>query len=389
MPALLLAFCGIWISLSWIELLIDGKAALNVDFRVFWAAATLAASGAPLDALNIDQLSTVHGVVNDDWMPWAYPAGFLVALMPLGVLSFSAAWLAFTLVSIGASLAAFRPFSGGITPVWLGFALAPAMMPNLTMGQTSVLWTAGIVGALALLRAERPIMAGVVIGLLTLKPQLGLLVPIALIAATAWPTFISAAVTTIAISVISTLIVGIEYWGEMYEMMRLHFESVRGASDENALMISAFAAFAGVGIPDAAALTLQWAITGLAAITVFVAWRSPKVGFDLKAATLLLGIVSSTPYLWFYESALLAPAALFLLRAGVLGNSTPGLILACLMWLGITPAFLILFFTDLPDIGMRFAFAPVALAAIVVCVTALVRRIRSPLPAPFASQENP
>jgi len=388
-PALLVMFCIIWIAGSWLELGETGQTALSIDFRVFWAAAKLAVSGAPLDALDVNRLSSVHGIVSNDWMPWAYPASFLVALMPLGTLSFSAAWLVFTAVSIIAVLVAFRPFSGGVVPVWLGFALAPAMMPNLTMGQTSLLWTAGIVGALALTQGNKPILAGIVIGLLTLKPQLGLLIPIALIASGAWLTFISATVTTIVISVIATLLVGVEYWPEMYAMMQFHFDRVREASNENALMISVFSILSGLGIPEQVALISQWMVTAMSAIIVFVAWRSPKVGFDLRAATLLLGIVSATPYLWYYESALLAPTALFLLRAGVLGGGTAGFVLAGLMWLGITPAFLVLFFTDLPNIEMRFAFAPVAFAAIVVCVTAVIRTMRSPLTVKNAQQELP
>ncbi|MCG7521219.1 glycosyltransferase family 87 protein [Ruegeria sp. Ofav3-42] len=384
-PALLLIFIGVWILGSWRELHETGETVAKVDFRVFWAAARLAVLGSPLEALSIDSLANTHGVVDGEWMPWAYPAGFLVALMPLGTMSFSAAWLVFTIVSIGAVLIAFRPFSSGVIPVWLGFAIAPAILPNLMMGQTSILWSAGIVGALALIRADKLILAGIVIGLLTLKPQLGILIPIALIASAAWPTFISAAITTIMISVFATFVVGIEYWSEMFNMMQAHFDNIRDASEQNTLMISAFSTFSSFGLPDRVALLLQWTTTSLAAVMVFVTWRSPKISFDLRAATLLLGIVSSTPYLWFYESALLAPAALFMVRAGILGSNTSGMILTALMWLGIAPAFLLRVFSDLSDVSMRLAFAPVTLAAIIVCVQAIARQLRAPECTPLRS----
>ncbi len=379
-PALLVMFCLIWIYVSYVEMVAEGNLALNIDFRVFWAASKLAYSGSVMSTLDVEQLASVHQVSEEKWMPWIYPPGFLIVLTPLGALNFSTAWLVFTLVSLAASLIAIRPFSGGLVPVWLGFGLAPALLPNLTTGQTSVLWTAGLVGALALLRDNRQVLAGILIGLLTLKPQLGLLIPIALIASGAWRTFFSAAATTILISVLSTMMSGIDYWYRLKALLDQQVVFVRAAIDENDLMISGYSVFAGIGLPEPLALGLQWCLALMAAFAVFVAWRSPKIGFDLRAATLLLGIAMSTPYLWFYEATLIAPAGLFLLRAGVLSESSAGLILAGLMWLGITPAFVVMFFTEFDQIGMRTAFAPLVSAAIVVCIVAITRRLRDPVP---------
>ena len=42
---------------------------------------------------------------------------------------------------------------------------------------------------------DRPIRAGILIGLLTIKPQLGLLIPVILIAERSYATFAAAAVT--------------------------------------------------------------------------------------------------------------------------------------------------------------------------------------------------
>ena len=133
---------------------------VSVDFYVFWAAAKLALQGLPLDAFDVTRIAEMAAVTHDDWMPWAYPPGFLLLVMPLGLLPFAPAWAVFMAVSCAALLLATRPFAAGRTQVLLGAALAPAILPCLLVGQTTILWLAGLMAALAALRAERPILAG-------------------------------------------------------------------------------------------------------------------------------------------------------------------------------------------------------------------------------------
>jgi len=57
------------------------------------------------------------------------------------------------------------------------------------------LLTAALAGAALLSLERRPILAGVFIGLLAIKPHLALLFPVALIAIGAWRTLLAAAVT--------------------------------------------------------------------------------------------------------------------------------------------------------------------------------------------------
>ncbi|SDW30247.1 Protein of unknown function [Ruegeria halocynthiae] len=378
-PLFVLALTLFWVGSGWYAVVVQGKMSLSVDFKVFWAAGHLAHLGDPLAAFDIDRLSEVHEASKeDDWMPWSYPPSFLVALMPLGALSFSPAWAMFTVISLVAMLLAIRPFACGIVPVWLAFAFAPAMLPNFYMGQTTALWAAGLLGALAALKHERFVLAGFFIGLLTLKPQLGLLIPLALIASGSWRTIMSATVTTLVISLLSTLVVGVDYWSEMRHMMGVHFEEIQGSIHLNTLMLSPYSLIAGIGLPEPVALATQWILTGLSGIAVFVAWRSPKVDFDLRAAVLILGISLSTPYFWFYEAGLLAIATLFLLRAGVLTKTPLRLALAAAMWIGIGPATHLVLFKMTDTLSLRLVFAPILILACAVCLQALISKLRKP-----------
>ncbi|MGC9370338.1 MAG: glycosyltransferase family 87 protein [Paracoccaceae bacterium] len=376
--ALTLGVCVIWIGAAWVEMAQTGQSAIAVDFRVGWAAARLALEGAPLDAFDPARLNAVHGVAMDEWMPWVYPPGYLAALMPLGLLPFGWAWALFTALSVAAILAAVRPFAAGLLPVQLGFALAPTTLSALLLGQTSLLWSAGLLAALAALRAERAALAGVFIGLLTLKPQLGLLIPAALLAAGAWRTILAAAVTALLLAAGPTLLFGPGYWPQLLGTMDSVFAELRGAVPDVPLMISPYSALAGLGLPEAAALTLQWGLTAIAAGAVAFAWRSPGAGFDLRAAVLLAAIPLSSPYLWHYESALLAPAALFIIRAGVVPTRGAGLLLPAALWLGLGPSILLQLFAEGAQMPFRLVFAPLALLSFGTCVAALWSRHRAP-----------
>ncbi|MEX0307502.1 MAG: glycosyltransferase family 87 protein [Ruegeria sp.] len=386
-PAFVFALFLFWIGSAWYAVVDQGKMSLAIDFKVFWAAGHLAHLGDPLAAFDINRLAEIHEAsMEDEWMIWSYPPAFLVALKPLGALSFSQAWAIFSAISIVAMFLAVRPFACGITPVWFAFALPPAILPNLYMGQTTALWTAGLLAALAALQNGRLVLAGFFIGLLTLKPQLGLLIPLALVASGAWKTIISATITTIVISLMATLVVGVGYWAEMRDMMELHFETIRYSIQSMTLMLSPYSLLASIGLPDSVALALQWTLTALAGVAVFVAWRNPKVGFDLRAAVLILGISLSAPYFWFYEAGLVAMAALFLLRAGVLTTTPLRLVLAAAMWIGIGPATHFVLFKMTETLSLRLVFAPILILACAVCLQALIVTLRKPA-TPYVNDE--
>ena len=161
-------------------------------------------------------------------------------------------------------------------------------------------------------------------------------------------------------------------------MMSEHFDQIQRLISGHTHMLSPYSLLASLGIEDRIALTLQWLITALAGLAVFLAWRSAKVGFDLRVAVLMLGITLSTPYLWHYEAALLAMAALFLLRAGVLTQRPWGLMLAAIMWIGVSPVFLINAFAHSSVVSLRLAFAPILILACLVCLRALITSLRKP-----------
>jgi hypothetical protein len=357
-----------------IELSGSGESAFTIDFYVFWAAAKLALQGLPFDAFDVARLQQAAGNVDPDWMPWAYPPGFMMALMPLGLLPFWAAWFVFDAIGLVAFALAVRRFVAGRPQVLLAVALAPAVMPSLIVGQTTMLWMAGLIAALAALRADRPILAGICIGCLTLKPQLGVLLPVMLVACGAWRAILSAVLTTAVLAAVPTGLFGIGYWPRMLDMMRLHGDMVRANIAGMDLMVSPYSAMVGAGVGEPLALALQWSVTAACALIVFLSWRSRTASPDLRAAILFAVIPLASPYLWFYESAFLVPAALFMWRAGVLVAKPGAAALGLAMWLGLAPPFLAILSTGAGIEVFRFVFVPVNIVALLACLRHAMRK---------------
>ena len=311
-----------------------GATTLESDFRVLWAAARLFLEGEPLAAFQSDRVRAVYDPTSTDWMPWLYPPGYLFVMAPLGALPYAPAFLAMTLLSVAAMALAARPFVGGVGPAWAALTLAPAYLPTLVIGQNSLVWLAVLLAALYALRSGRPILAGVLIGCLTLKPQLGLMLPVALLAAWQWRAILAAGATALLLAGLPTLAVGPEYWPLLATQLADHAERMITLTPDLDLLVSPGYLPTRLGLAPSTALSMQWALTALCALSVAVFWRSRRVGFDAKVALLLTAILLSAPYLWYYEAAMMAAIGLFLLRAGILVPRGAQAFLLVLLWIG-------------------------------------------------------
>ena len=84
-----------------------------------------------------------------------------------------------------------------MTSLWLLLALAfPSVLINVGHGQNGFLTAALLGGALVVLD-RRPLVAGILLGLLVYKPQYGLMLPIVLAVSGRWRCFAAAAATVV------------------------------------------------------------------------------------------------------------------------------------------------------------------------------------------------
>jgi hypothetical protein len=316
------------------------SASLRIDFAVFWAAAKLAFNGLPLAAFDRQALLAAAGLPGAESpsnFVWLYPASFLVALTPLGALSFSLAFPTFIASSAIAFALAVR------SPALVLPGLSRLMLASpvvvyccLMIGQTGLLWTAGLVAGLWAMRCGNAVAAGIAIALLTMKPQLGLLIPVALIAARQWAIIGWAGVFTLVLVGIATALTGTEYWA-------LHVDALRNVVDRAAdgalrmhLLISSYGFLRALGIAHGAAFALQFALTASLIVMIGWVWSRPGLSDDLKCATLCAAIPLATPYAYVYEMPILLAVALFLIRDGF-GRSLASKTWLLVLWVGPAP----------------------------------------------------
>ncbi len=251
-------------------------------------------------------------------MPFPYPPLYLLIIRPLGWLPYPVAlllWIGVTLVAYLFAVCApsWRP------AVVLPALLAPATAFNLLSGQNGFLTVALLVGGVRL-APSRPLAGGVLLGLLAYKPQFGLLVVIALVAARWWRTAFAAAFTVVAAVAASLLAFGFEAWRRwvtstpdflsIVDSYRGHLVQITPTPFANALAFGASARLA---------LVVQLAVTVLAAVGVWFAFREAgarggegSAGADDRAAVLATASILASPYAFAHDLPLAGAAvALF------------------------------------------------------------------------------
>jgi hypothetical protein len=122
-------------------------------------------------------------------------------------------------MSIGVAFAAFMAASftiylGASSDRWRAvpfLALNPATFANFLNGQSGFLSAGLILGATRILM-KHPLAAGALFGLLTYKPQLGVMVPVALLAARQWKCVASATLTTALMIAATSWRFGVGAW---------------------------------------------------------------------------------------------------------------------------------------------------------------------------------
>ena len=137
---------------------------------------------------------------------WHYPPPFLFVATALACLPYAVAYAAWSAISLVPYLAMMQAIVS--RPFGLLLALAfPVVLTNVQIGQNGFL-TAALVGGALLFMPTRPVLAGVCLGLLTYKPQYGVLFPIVLIATHQWRVFFSATAVAVALGLASWLAFG-------------------------------------------------------------------------------------------------------------------------------------------------------------------------------------
>ncbi len=269
------------------------------------------------------------------YRPWVYPPAFLIILVPFGLLGFTASYAAFQLAGatlLGGALLARADQPAAAKWVALAALLCPAASINVIDGQCGFLVAGLLVLGFRLLPA-RPVLAGVVLGLGCVKPQFGLMVPVALIAARQWPAVLGAAVSALGLALASVAAFGWRPWLWWFDRAAFSYGHTGSewASFERMWGNSVYACAALLHLPPMVCLALQIAAVLLATVFVYRTWRGPGAA-DRKLAVLLAASLLAAPHFSTYDMLLLAVAGA-LWFAGLAAPSFAEATLLLLLWL--------------------------------------------------------
>jgi len=312
---------------------------LYPDFFGTWSFARFAAIHPAVEVYDQPHLFAFQRELAPDlpeFFPYPYPPSFLLLLAPLGRLPFWAAYAVWILPALAAYLLVAARLAAGMRAALVLLAL-PATALCIVYGQSGFLTAALLLGALSLLPV-RPVAAGVLLGLLTVKPQLGLLVPVALLAARAWAAIAAAAVTALALVLLSVALHGWDPWPTWLTAMRLHADAAAMMQDKYIrIMATPAAALTWAGLGPVVARAAQAAISLAAAVAI---WRIFRRGVTpLGIAALAVGTFAATPYAFVYDTPLaMAGLLVFVLERRQAGGRMRAGELALCVFAALAPA---------------------------------------------------
>jgi len=337
---------------------------MPTDFVNVWSAGRLALEGHPAWAWDWEIQKRVQVAVLGQSYPgnfaWHYPPPFLFVAATLARLPYGAAFAGWVALSFVPYLLMMRAVVG--RPFGLLLAAAfPVVLTNALVGQNGFL-TASLIGGALVLLSGRPVLAGICLGLLSYKPQYGLLFPLVLIATAQWRAFVAAGVTVVLLAAVSWLVYGTESWQAFFHWMPMFSQAflTEGRAPWGKMQ-SIFALVRYFGGSEPLGWTFQWIMTAAVAVLLVRLWRSPA-RYEWKAAALATGTLLVTPYLFLYDVMVLAIAVGFIVRVGL----AEGFARCELPALGLVAA--------LPIIYPLLGGAPTGFAATLVVAALIARR---------------
>jgi len=351
------------------------------DFSVFWLAGRMSSHPAVIYSeptfLRASALMLPHGSFTGPFMypPPALPLLYLISRLPI-----EAAYYAFMAASIMAAVLLLRQAKISWLCIIAGL-LSPAGLWCMYLGQFGILCGALLFAGLAALESK-PFRAGVLLGLLCIKPQYALLAPFVILSRANLPALRGAGIAAAALLAISGIWFGTGAWAAF---LGAGGEAIRGqmeapfAISPGRFGTSMFWMARSLGASLHGADMLQWLSSTLAGFLAWWLWRRGETPADSKIAITLSLALLVTPYGYTYDMVGYSLACALLMRRAAPATN----LLLALLW--HAPAYV-------GQFQMKFGFLPTPLCIITVALIGWwhLQPVSAPaLPAPAARQPEP
>jgi hypothetical protein len=294
----------------------------GTDFLHFYTLGSLAIAHQAGELYNMDGQAAmatqrVPNAAGIRYLP-LYPPQVSLVIAPLAHLSYGwalASWWLGTAVIYGACCywiwrvcPNLRDFGGTVALVAMAY---PAFFHLIAWGQTSALALACFTVGFLLLRDQREFAAGLALGCLIFKPQLGLAAAIVFILTRRWRFLAGAAVSAAAQIAAGIAYYGVDPFRSWLRMLRA-VPALLPSFEPRPYQTYCLRTFWSMLVPwNGAALGL-YVISAIVALAGTVAIWKHRESLSLKYSALLLATVLVSPHLTVYDLVILAPAILLL-----------------------------------------------------------------------------
>jgi Glycosyltransferase family 87 len=295
----------VWSSFHKPALLDLSEKPVGSDFLTYWAASKVARTQPPLAVFSREAISEVEReVIGAEISPriWNYPPSFLLMVLPLSLLPYLLSFISWLAVTCCGYVYIIRRIIPKNPYAWL-FLLFPGAVSNFLYGQNGFL-SATFLGLGLLLLDRHPFVGGGVLGLLSYKPQMAFLIPMALTAGRCWKALAGAVISAVGLTLASLLLLGSEVWLGFFKNLPL----AAGLLDKAHLwekMPTVLAAARSAGASHKLAMIIQAVSTALVITAVARVW-SRSVSLPSRGSVLACGVILATPYAFAYDLTILA-----------------------------------------------------------------------------------
>lgn len=283
--------------------------AFGHDFVNLWIGAATAFTGGPAahglfdHATHNTALQAVLGTKAIDYW-WSYPPHIVLFIWPFGQMPYFAAYLAWCGVGL---VVYYAVCCADIRREDLLFvAAAPAVALTVLYGQTGLFTAALLIMGLVNLD-RRPLLAGIAFGCLTIKPQLGLLLPLMLLLTGRRRPIVAACITAVVLAAVTAAWFGVDVWVQFFVKVVPQQRGLLDTGDGMLLpMTSApLLSMRFMGLPLRGAWLVQYIISALAlAAVVWTYWRRRDP--VLSTAILVTATFLFAPYTLGYDMPIIA-----------------------------------------------------------------------------------
>lgn len=281
------------------NLMLSGQP-IGADYITYWSASQMAEQGRLAEGYQLDQIAAVQQLaapVSTVW-GWFYPPTFAVLLAPITSEDYLLSLFFFSVCGLLVFAAAIRHIAppARFLPALL---LAPALFINLCNGQNAAL-TAGIAGLGLSMLEKRPLLSGLLLGVLTIKPQLALPLLLLLVLHREYQALISAMISAFLLVAFSIITYGTDAWLAWLGALELANQLNEQGQLPWYKMSSLFSFLKVLGCSS---LTAQIAQAMLAIATLLWTWRRFRhiAATNLRLAAWIACSLTLSPHLFNYD----------------------------------------------------------------------------------------